>query len=119
MNTKIATYFAETPGGLRAASLLRTHKINPRALLAVIESEVLDAAPHLFHGALYSTEDLCGPELWDRLHYDGAKRAAGMCMAYLVECRAVPLMLHITASGKGPKRYKLSPVWKPRAALSH
>lgn len=108
VDMQIAKLFGQTAGGQRAAGLLRVHKIDPANLLAAVHTEVLGVLPHLIHGVLYSAEDLCGPDLWACLRYDGAKRAAGMCLGYLVECQAVPLQLHWTPSGNGPKRYLLN-----------
>lgn len=108
MDMQLAKSFGQSAGCLRAAGLLRVHKIDAARLLSDIHAEVLGVVSHLFHGVLYSTEDLCGPDLWDRLGYDGARRAAGMCLAHLVECQAVPLQLHWTPSGNGPKRYLLN-----------
>jgi len=107
MNIEIVNSFLLTPGGERAAWLLRNHRRGPGDLLAAIETELVGVLPHLIHGVLYSTEVLCGPDLWNRLRYDGVRRAAGMCLAYLVACQVVPLQLHWTPSGKGPKRYML------------
>lgn len=99
--------FLNTAGGQRAAGLMRTHKMSLSEVLVAVEAAIWDVHPVLMSGALYSTEELCGPELWDRLRFDGARRVAGMCLAFLVECHAVPLVMHWTPSGKGPKRYLL------------
>lgn len=103
--------FLDTAAGQRAVGLMRTHKMSLSEVLEAVEAAVSDVLPVLMHNALYSAEQLCGPELWDRLRFDGARRVAGMCLAFLVECQAVPLVVHWTSSGNGPKRYLLDSTW--------
>jgi hypothetical protein len=73
-----------------------------------VQSAVREALPGLIDGGLYTTEQLCGPELWASYRTPGPRRAAGDCLAFLVDIGAVPLSRHITKSGTGPIRYKLS-----------
>jgi hypothetical protein len=109
--------FIATPSGQRATSLLRSHKVTPEKMFMEVESAVNEALPGLIYGALYTTEQLCGPELWAAYRTAGPRRAAGNCMAFLVDIGAVPLRQHITKSGKGLKRYVLSTPWKPGAMV--
>lgn len=104
--------FKETSGGQRAIGLLGRHKIALKDMMAAVLSEVNERVPVLFHGALYSTEQLCGEELWEAVRYVGPRRAAGMILVFIVETGVVPLDIHQTKSGKGPKRFVLSPHWK-------
>ena len=71
-----------------------------------VHSEVAWALPHLMEGGKYTTEQLCGPDMWAPW-FTVEHRIAGMCVAYLVKVGAIPLVLHLTRSGKGKKRYCL------------
>jgi hypothetical protein len=105
-NFQYATFVA-SPAGARAAGLLRTHRTPLLAMFEVVRLEVTDNLPGLIEGGLYSTEQLVGPEVWAAWPFYGQRRAGGMCLAFLVDIGAIPLELHKTLSGKGPKRYKL------------
>jgi hypothetical protein len=67
---------------------------------------VAEVIPHLTPGRRYTTEDFCGPDLWASWS-PGERISAGICLSYLVSNRAVPLVLHVTPSGTGTKRYYL------------
>jgi len=110
--------FKDTPGGTRAEGLLGRHKIVVKDLMSAVFSEVNERVPVLCHDALYSTEQLCGEELWDVIRHVGLRRAAGMMIVFLVETGVVPLDVHLTKSGKGPKRFVLSPHWKQGQAVT-
>lgn len=111
--------FKETAGGLRAAGLVEKHKLSLEEMLLAVLSEVQERVPFLYHGALYSTEQLCGEELWAAFRHVGPRRAAGMIVVFLAECGVVPLVIHLTRSGKGPKRFVLSPRWKQGQPVAH
>ena len=113
----LSAKFEMTDWGKRTRALLRSHKVTPEKMLMEVESAVREALPGLIHGGLYTTEQLCGPELWATYRTAGPRRAAGNCMAFLADIGAVPLTLHITKSGKGPNRYVLSPHWKPGSTV--
>ena len=61
------------------------------------------------HGYNFTTEQMCGADVW--LHWKGnaAAIAAGMCMAHLVNIKAIGLVPHRTPSGKGSCKYRLPP----------
>lgn len=99
--------FIASAGGKRAAGLLRTHRTSLRAMFETVYFEVADNLPGLIDGGLYTTEQLVGPDVWASWPYVGQSRAAGMCLAFLVDIGAIPLEVHKTMSGKGPMHYKL------------
>lgn len=117
MNHTLVAGFRETGGGVRAEELLKKLKLSSEQVLLQVLASVAEVVPALQHGALYSAEQLCGPELWSQFKTVGARRSAGMCLAYLVDRRALPLKLHVTPSGKGPRRYKLSLHWQQGASF--
>ena len=81
--------------------LLARRKIKPEVVLQLILETVQQVLPALQEGALYSTEDLCGPDLWapwGTLEH----RCAGMCLTYLTEIQMLPLV-----SAKPPGEYPL------------
>jgi len=102
---QLADRFKVTPGGVRAKALLTTHNIATGDLMHIVLEEIAERIPALRAGVLYKSKQLCGQELWSAFIYDGIRRAVGMCVAYLVNSGALPLKLHVTKSGKGPKRY--------------
>lgn len=62
------------------------------------------AALALRCGKAYLARELCSAIGW----HGWPKRkqvCAGICLSYLVEREAVPLLLHQTRSGRGPRRY--------------
>jgi hypothetical protein len=107
MKTSDFVKFEASAGGSRAAGLLKTHKTSLRAMYEAVALEVTDNLPGLIAGGLYLTEQLCGPDLWGSWPFVGQRRAAGMCLAFLVDNDLIPLEVHKTMSGKGPTRYKL------------
>ena len=98
--------FEESASGRRVRQVLSKRKTLPVHILRQVRDAVLDVIPHLTPGHRYTTEDLCGPELWASWA-PGERISAGVCLSYLVSNRKVPLMLHTTPSGTGTKRYFL------------
>jgi hypothetical protein len=94
--------FASTSRGSRVYAMLATHGIAVERFMAEIHAKVLEDLPGLTPGGRYLTEDLCGPELWARFRTDGVRRCAGMCLAYLIEIGALPLVI-----ATGPSVYPL------------
>lgn len=107
MTNALFDEFDVTAGGQRAFGLLRTHGTSLKAMYAAVLDEVKETLPGLIPQGLYTTEQLCGPELWGSWPHDGQRRAAGMCLAHLVQVGAVALDVHKTESGKGPRHYVL------------
>lgn len=108
--------FACTSAGRRAATLLRDHKVKPEQIFAMVLAEVTQSLPHLEEGGRYTTEMLCGPDIWDAW-FESEGSVAGMCLAYLVRNRVVQLFRHVTPSGKGKAKYRTTappePVGRP------
>lgn len=109
MKTDIFEPFSKTSSGRRAATLLATHAHTSAQLFNAVRAEVAVALPYLIEGGKYSAEQLCGPELWS-LWRTAEKRTAGMCLAYQVKVGAIGMVVHVTPSGKGKKRYCLPSV---------
>ncbi len=107
METLDFANFEASAGGRRAAGLLRRHGTSLRAMYEAVYAEVTDNVPGLIEGGLYLTEQLCSPDLWGSWPFAGQRRAAGMCLAFLVKNDLISLEVHQTMSGKGPTRYKL------------
>lgn len=107
MKTGTFKEFSKTSAGRGSETLSKKYNtIPPMQVWDAVHSEVVMALPHLMEGGKYTTGQLCGPEIWspwNRLE----RRVAGMCLAYLVKVRAIPLVLHLTPSGKGNRRYRL------------
>lgn len=107
MTTLIFESFSKTPAGRRSAGLLKKHRVIPlKQLCDAVHAEVVWALPHLIKGGKYTAEELCGPDIWSAW-FKGGHRIAGMYLAYLVRVGAIPLVLHLTPSGNGTKRYQL------------
>ncbi len=103
--------FARTSAGRRAASLLLTHAIKPDAIFAIVLAEVTQNLPHLEEGGRYTTEMLCGPDLWANW-LTAERRVAGMCVAYFVRKKVVALYKHGTQS---KAKYRNTPPPEPLA----
>jgi hypothetical protein len=116
MKTKDFADFADTSSGRRAATLLATHQIKPKELFDTILAEVAQAMPHLVDDAKYSTEMISGPRHWSTW-LKAEVCVAGMCLAYLVRNRVVPLYRHKTPSGKGKALYCTQPSPLPTKAI--
>lgn len=115
--------FQATSSGHRAKTLLLSHTVTPEQIFATVLAEVTQAFPYLVDGCTYPTKMLCGPDAWSAWS-KAERRVAGMCLAYLVRNRVIPLFKHITRSGKGTARYRtdLQPAPVPkirRVVLGH
>lgn len=106
--------FAETSSGRYARTLLLGHAVTPEQIFATVLAAVLPVLPYLEDGCLYPAKMLCGPEIWSE--WTPAEHCvAGMCLAYLVRNRVIPLFKHITRSGKGRATYRTDPPPAPMA----
>lgn len=86
----------------RCASLLDERELT--VMLVEVLRAASAAAFALRSGKPYLARELCGDLGW----HGWPKRrqvCAGICLSYLVEREAVPLQLHLTRSGRGPRRY--------------
>ena len=107
MKTNNFEAFSKTSAGRCSATLSRKFSTTPsKQLWDTVHSEVVWALPYLIEGGRYTTEQLCDPEIWSPW-LTVERRIAGMCLAYLVKVGAIPLVLHLTPSRKGKKRYQL------------
>jgi hypothetical protein len=106
--------FACTSAGHRAATLLFTHKVKTEQIFAMVLVQVTEILPHLKEGGRYTTEMLCGPELW-ATWFTAERRVAGMCVAYLAKKPDVALYKHRTQCGAGKAKYRNTPPPEPVA----
>jgi len=96
--------FVSTPAGRRATKLLAGKATTLKQLFGDVYSAVKGSNANRGGGALRTTEQLCGDRMWNSLGI-AERRIVGMCLAYQVSIKAVPLTLHRTPSGKGSRRY--------------
>lgn len=98
--------FLASPQGHRAVPMLQKRGLPVEAFVEAIRHEVIEVLPGLIAHGRYTAKDLCGPDLWSRLHGQAAPRCAGMCLSYLVEIGAVPLVL-ASDPKDSPRKYSL------------
>jgi hypothetical protein len=108
MITKTVKEFAETHSGRSAEGLLANHKVKSEQIFETVRRAVSIALTGLLDGAKYSTEMLCGDEVW-ALWHPAEVRVAGMVMAFFVRTHDVKLYRHVTPSGKGKALYCTQP----------
>jgi hypothetical protein len=101
--------FETSAGGRRAATLLRDHVVKPEQIFATVLAEVTQNLPHLEEGGRYTTEMLCGPDVW-AAWFTAERRVAGMCVAYFVRKKVVALYRHRTQS---KAKYRNTPPPEP------
>ena len=77
----------------------------PEALYKSVLREAVAMIPGMGRGVSYTTEQICGKELWGRFDR-GARIMAGRCMVQIVKCDALNLKVAKTAH-EYPKRYEL------------
>jgi hypothetical protein len=107
--------FETSAGGRRAATLLRDHVVKPEQIFATVLAEVTQNLPHLEEGGRYTTEQLCGPDIW-ATWFTAERRVAGMCVAFFfVKEKVVDLYKHLTPSRKGSAKYRNTPPPEPVA----
>lgn len=102
----IAHAFLATPSGQRCQAMLGDARARtlPRMVRALAIANRLALDPNRRH----FTRDLCGASAWAQLR-PREKVCAGMCMAFLVARKLLPLRTHVTRSGKGARSYWLLP----------
>ena len=107
MKTNNFEAFSKTSAGRCSATFSKNFSTIPtKQLWHAVLSEAIFALPFLIEGGRYTAEQLCDQEIW-LPWLTVERRIAGMCLAYLVKVGAIPLVLHITPSGKGTKSYSL------------
>jgi hypothetical protein len=94
--------------------LLFTHKVKTEQIFAMVLVQVTEILPHLKEGGRYTTEQLCGPDLW-ATWFTAERRVAGMCVAYIAKKPDVALYKHHTQSGAGKAKYRNTPPPEPVA----
>lgn len=98
-------HFIASASGRRVRQVITKGRLKPTELVQIVLEEVQDILPGLVADATYSTEDLCGPDVWtDWL--TGERRGAGMCIRYLIETDHLPLEL-ASPKGKYPLMFRL------------
>ena len=113
MKNKLFEDFSLTPSGRRCARLVRNKFRTPQQLFEIVQGAVTEVVPYLDEGQRYTTEDLCGPDMWASF-FQGEQKAAGMCLAYLESVGEVSLDL-CRATARGGKKYYMLPV-APKAS---
>ncbi len=98
MKININNFLGSNFGHMATIAMKKVTAIKPQQLIVVVFDAVVEDLPGLEAGYTYTTEDLCGPTLWASWT-TGTRRAAGMCMHYLVENNHLPLWLVMTSSG--------------------
>ena len=89
--------FMTSASGRRVRQVITKGRMKPVDIVEMVLEEVQGILPGLEANATYSTESLCGPDLWANW-LTGERRSAGICMRYLIENGHLPLEL---ASPKG------------------
>ena len=107
MDMTIFEAFLVSRGGVRADGLSRGSGTPLEKVFEFVGDEVTSKLGVLDPNRRYTTKQLCLPDLWAALPLPSQRRSAGMCLKFLVAAGALPLVLHKTKSGKGPKRYCL------------
>jgi hypothetical protein len=119
MNSKtLIDMFKKHPRHRRFAGLLDSRGVSPERVLHAVYVSVDEVVEALVPDANYSSEQLCGDELWLRWPTDGQHRAMGIGLSFLVETGLVPLVC-VTPHHIRNKRYALkvsaqvptSPAW--------
>ena len=118
MNNKTFETFRSSPAGRKAQSLLNTRNLPLRDLFDEVFTQVMESVPYIADEEKCTTEQLCGPEMWETLGI-GPQRAAGMCLAYMVAERLVPLFAHYANSGAGKNHYCKQPSVRPQWTRSN
>jgi hypothetical protein len=106
--------FEMTCRGRRAQSLLNPHGVTATQLLAQIQSCVMESISGMTADGIYTTKDFWDLGCWDDLPV-GKRRAAGCCLAHLVQTGAIPLervsprrRKPNSKSPSGTRRYRLA-----------
>ena len=98
-------HFMDSASGRRVRQVIAKARMKPAKLVHVVLEEVQSILPGLEANVSYSTEDLCGPDLWISW-LTGERRSAGMCLRYLIENDHLPLEL-ASPKGKYPLMFRL------------
>jgi hypothetical protein len=100
--------FEDSTAGSRCASLLEYGNYRIRKMFDHVYAAINYAQSGMDDGVNYTASQMCGGDFWSGLHKND-KSAAGMCLAFMVNNFMVPLTMHRTRSGRGTKKYHLTP----------
>lgn len=102
INTEIKAAFLGTGRGKRCVTSLG----NPVsvAMLELVYICVTSEIPFLDATKKHLARALCHLDIWKSLS-KSEQHCAGMCIAFLADAGVLPLRMHRTKSGKGPKFY--------------
>lgn len=96
--------FVSSGQGRRCHVAFKKTLIGSDALFFAVRDEAQDNCAKLKPGRRYTAADVCGPFLWQRLHYAGLHRAMGLCVSFLVKSGLLPLVC-VNPRAKGTKFY--------------
>lgn len=97
--------FLSSASGRRVCRVITKGRTKPAQVVQMVLEAVQEILPALSPHVAYSTEDLCGPELWINWK-TGERRSAGMCMTYLTENDHLPLE-RASVEGEYPLKFRL------------
>lgn len=101
-NSAYATVFLTTSRGKRCIALLG--EMRAPALIELVFTCVASELSSLNATKKYKARELCNEGIWLQLA-KSETTCAGICLAFLADAGALPLRMHRTPSGKGPKSY--------------
>lgn len=100
----IVSEFMSTSRGYRCRTTLGDKAA--RQLLQWVYASCDGHLPSLSHSCMHLARDACGIDNWKSLPQRMSfLSCAGICLAFLVTRKALPLRMHTTRSGKGPRKY--------------
>ena len=102
LNSAYSTVFLTTSRGKRCIALLG--EMRSLAMLELAFTCVASEFSYLNASKKYKARELCNEGIWLQLTKSEIT-SAGICLAYFADAGALPLRMHKTPSGKGPKSY--------------
>lgn len=105
-NKSLYKLFRQHPKFNRFSGLLAVHGVSREKVCMAVYANVLEVIDGLLPGAKYTTEQLCGPELWGNWPTHGQHRAMGIALSMLVEMGVLPLVC-VTPDHINNKKYSL------------
>lgn len=104
IDTEVKATFLDTGRGKRCVTTLGNAV--SLAMLELVYICVSNEIPFLDTAKKHLARALCHMDIWKALS-KAEKHCAGMCIAFLADAGVLPLRMHRTKSGKGPKFYWL------------
>jgi hypothetical protein len=105
MNKSSSSCSGTANEGERGVAVMPNGKSVPQDLVEAVHLAVTESLPGLLRDASYTTEMLCGPDLWLQWT-DGERRSAGICLSGLVEAGRLPLV-PVIGLHEYPLRFRL------------